>query len=216
MPQLVFHMKLSPSPRHRGITLIETLIALVVAALGILGVLGMQMRTLADSQTGVRRAQAIRLIEDLSEHTRVNPNSLGQIDNYLSGWNSTPTRTTDCATSACAPSALAAFQMNRWKTSVSQRLPGGDANVFIAEDEVANAGTGNQRQLGVMISWRENERSGDATYRDPIGLDSDGARGSGAVACPAGKTCHLQYIPLSARCAPYFADATVKFFCTGQ
>ena len=201
--------------RQAGITLLETLIALVVATLGVLGVLGMQMRTLADNQTGVRRAQAIRLIEDLSERTRVNPNSLGQMNAYVSDWGHTPAFASDCASSTCASAELTAFNIAQWKASVSQFLPGGDASVFIAEDETA-AGTGNRRQLGVMLSWRENEKSSDASYKTPLGLDSDGKRGPGAATCPANRSCHLQYIPLSARCAPYFADASVQFFCTGQ
>lgn len=201
--------------RQAGISLLETLIALVVATLGVLGVLGMQLRTLADNQTGVRRAQAVRLTEDLSERTRVNPNSLGQMNVYVSDWGHTPAFGTDCASNICAPHQLAAFNMAQWKASVAQLLPGGDASVFIAEDEAATS-TGNRRQLGVMISWRENEKSSDTSYKDPIGLDSDGKRGAGAATCPAGRTCHLQYIPLSARCAPYFADAAVQFFCTGQ
>ena len=57
-----------PKNKHqRGIALIESLVAIVITALGILGILGVQMRTLADTSTTVRRAQAIRLIEDLGE-----------------------------------------------------------------------------------------------------------------------------------------------------
>ena len=63
----------APAQRQRGITLIESLVAIVIMALGILGILGVQMRTLADTQTGVRRAQAVRLIEDLSERIQVSP-----------------------------------------------------------------------------------------------------------------------------------------------
>ena len=205
--------------RQAGITLIETLVALVVAALGILGILGMQMRTLADTQTGVRRAQALRLVEDLSERTRVNPNSLGQIGSYASDWNATAPPTADCAASQCTPAELALYHLARWKTSVAQVLPGGSAKIFIAEDEAASsAAAGNRRQLGVMLRWRENEASAASDYQDPIGLDGDGQRADAgdALTCPAGYTCHLQYIPLSARCAPYFADSKVQFFCTGQ
>ena len=43
-----------PLHRQHGITLIESLVAIVVAALGILGILGVQMRTLTDTQTTVR------------------------------------------------------------------------------------------------------------------------------------------------------------------
>lgn len=209
--------RLSVLRRQAGITLVETLIALVVTAMGLLAVLGTQLRALTDNQTGVRRAQAIRLIEDLSERTRVNPHSLAQIGAYVSDWDHQPPATAagNCADSACSPGQLAAFHLARWKASVSQVLPGGRAHVFIAEDE-AGASDGNRRQLGVMIGWRENEASGNADYRKPLGLDSHDRRGNGAAACPDGRTCHLQYIPLSARCAPYFGDAAVEFFCAGQ
>ena len=38
-------MKAKPLSRQRGITLIESLVAIVISALGILGILGVQMRT---------------------------------------------------------------------------------------------------------------------------------------------------------------------------
>jgi type IV pilus assembly protein PilV len=69
--------------KQLGITLLESLIAIVVAALGILGILGVQMRTLTDTQTSMR-TQAIRLIEDLSERMKVNPNALLSIGDYTS------------------------------------------------------------------------------------------------------------------------------------
>ncbi|WP_280192403.1 type IV pilus modification protein PilV [Delftia sp. PS-11] len=206
---------LSRHAPQAGITLIESLIALVIASLAVLGVLGSQLRTLADNQSGVRRAQAIRLIEDFSERTRANPNSLGQISAYVSDWDSaTAAPATDCAASACSAAQLAAHNLAHWKASVNQVLPGGKAKVFISEDE-ATAASGNQRQLGIMISWRENEQSGDASYKTPLGINSAGERGTNATTCPADRTCHLQYIPLSARCAPYFSDSAVQFFCAG-
>ena len=80
-------MLMTSKPRaQRGITLIESLIAILIMALGILGVLGVQMRTLSDTQTSVRRAQAIRVIEDLSERIKVNPNGLANINTYLTSW----------------------------------------------------------------------------------------------------------------------------------
>ena len=74
-------MKNTFNKPQRGITLIESLVAIVVMALGILGILGIQMRTLSDTQNGVRRAQAIRLIENLSERKKVNPNSAKNYNN---------------------------------------------------------------------------------------------------------------------------------------
>ena len=220
-------MTAPPRRRQRGITLIESLIAIVVAALGILGIVGVQMRTLTDTQTSVRRAQAVRLIEDLGERLRVAPNALADINAYPSGFANMPT-VTSCA-SNCTPAQLAAYNLSNWKNAVATTLPRGQANIFFAPGE----GTGaqpNRRQLGVMISWRENERDTSATtaleqkkFKDNIDATkvstgfgatlTDGA--NAANACPAGRTCHLQYLPVAARCAPYLADATAQFFCPG-
>ncbi len=191
--------------RQRGVTLIESLISLLVAALGIMGIIGMQMRTLVDTQTGVRRAQAIRLIEDLGERTKVHPNALMSISSYLSDFGELPD-VSDCA-SGCDRAALAEFDVASWKQAVRQQLPLGDAAIFSAPGEAA----GNQRLLGVMVAWRENERDdADDDYRDAIDAAADG----GDVECPDGFTCHLQFIPVGARCAPYTSDLN-RFFCPG-
>ena len=143
-------MQLTPYPsrrRQRGITLIESLIALMVAVLGVLGILGVQMRTLTDTQAGVRRAQAIRLTEDLAERLQNNPDALGN----LAAYTGVPTSSNDCKSTACAPADLATYDIKQWRTFVAEALPGGQATVFIPK--------GGLRQLGVLIGWRENRFS---------------------------------------------------------
>lgn len=212
--------QLLPARRQRGITLIESLVAIVVAALGILGILGVQMRTLSDTQTTVRRAQAIRLIEDLSERLRASPNALADINSYLSDFSNEPTPG-NCS-SNCNPVQLAAYNVASWKQSVKNNLPLGQASIFLAPGEGAGANP-NRRQLGVIVSWRENERDTSSTFKNDI--DATKIRGNDGVtltagtdlpnACPPNRTCHLQYLPVAARCAPYLADATVQYFCPG-
>lgn len=204
------------SPRQqRGITLIESLIALIVAALGILGIVGMQMRTLADTQTSVRRAQAIRLVEDLSERMRVAPNALINLDNYVSDFEDDTDIDVDCAATACSNNDLVKFNLQTWKQAVQIALPLGGAKVFAAPDEAA-AGDGNQRQLGVLLRWSEKERhDADDDYREAI----NAVLSAGGLAddCAAGYTCHLQYVPVAARCASYAtsSEADPQFFCPG-
>ena len=213
-------MKPTSIQNQRGITLIESLVAIVVAALGILGILGVQMRTLTDTQTTVRRAQAIRLIEDLGERLRVTPNALADINAYPSAFANEPVPGS-CA-SNCTPSQLAAYNVASWKQAVKNNLPLGQASIFLAPGEGAGANP-NRRQLGVMISWRENERDNSSAYKDDIDASkvraNDGVTltdGTNAAnACPADRTCHLQYLPVAARCAPYLADASVQYFCPG-
>lgn len=213
-------MKTTSVRHQRGITLLESLVAIVVAALGILGILGVQIRTLTDTQTTVRRAQAIRLIEDLGERMKVNPNALADIDAYKSGFSEEPTP--GSCSSGCNHSQLAAYDLAVWKQTVKNTLPLGQASVFLAPGEGTGANP-NRRQLGMMISWRENERDTSSAYKDDIDATkvraADGSLSAGtdaANACPADRTCHLQYLPVAARCAPYFANTAVQYFCPGS
>ncbi len=212
-------MQNTSNPSQRGITLIESLVAIVIAALGILGVLGVQMRTLTDTQTSVRRAQAIRLIEDLSERMKVSPNALLSLKDYESGYNEigSSLTATSCDSTTCAPAEQAKYDLKQWKTTVQQTLPGGQASIFLAPGETAET---NRRQLGVIIAWRENEREGTKT--DDIDASkiraADGTFTAGTDttnACPTDKTCHLQYIPVAARCAPYDnGSGTKMLYCS--
>ena len=202
--------------RQRGITLIESMVALVIAALGILGILGVQMRTLSDTSTTVRRAQAIRLIDDLGERMRTNPNAMVNLGSYVSNFATNPA-VGSCA-SGCDHTALAAYDLAVWKQAVRNSLPLGQAEIFIPPAE-AGVAAAQRRQLGVMIAWRENEGDGrktddiDATkVRDNSGTLTDGA----TLACPADRICHLQYIPVPARCAPYVPGGNAPmYYCPG-
>ena len=204
--------------RQRGITLIESLVALVIAALGILGILGVQMRTLSDTSTTVRRAQAIRLIEDLGERMRTNPNAMVNLGSYVSNFATNPA-VGSCA-SGCDHAALAAYDLAVWKQAVRNSLPLGQAEIFIPPAE-AGVAAAQRRQLGIMIAWRENERDTTAAYKDDIDAtkvrDNSGNLTNGAaLACPANSICHLQYIPVPARCAPYAPGGNAPmYYCPG-
>lgn len=205
---------LAARKRQRGISLIESLVAMVIAALGILGIVGVQLRTLADTQTSVRRAQAILLIEDLSERMKVNPNALNNLSSYDSDFDDTPTP--DSCAANCTPAQQTSYDLATWKQTVANNLPLGEASIFLAPGE-----TQGRRQLGVMIAWRENERSGaDSAFKDNIDttkilVDGEWVAGAGDTVCPENRICHLQYIPVSARCAPYDnGSSTPTFFCS--
>ena len=210
---------------QRGISLIESLVAMVVTALGVLGILGMQMRTLSDTSTTVRRAQAIRMIEDLGERIKTSPNALGHLSAYISPFSNVPSVPAGGCTSGCDSADLAIHDLAVWKKAIADTLPLGQASIFVppAEDEDPPAIPAVQgRQLGVVIAWRENEGEGrktndiDATkVRAADGTLKDGA--NAANDCPADFTCHLQYIPVVGRCAPYApGGGTPTYYCPGS
>ena len=203
------HTLLQP---QRGITWLESLVAIVVMALGILGILGVQMRTLSDTQTGVRRAQAIRLIEDMGERMKANPSALANLSSYVSNFAASPT-VPSCA-SGCTAANLATYDVAVWKRTVRESLPLGKASIFVAPGEA----DGNRRQLGVIVAWRENERDGMSTT-DKAAINATLTAGAGTDtatnACPADHTCHLQYIIAPSRCAPYSPDGVTTYYCPG-
>lgn len=179
----------------RGSTLIEVLVSILVLVLGALSVLGLQLRTLASTQTSAQRAIAANLISDLGERVRANSNRFNEIGTYETGWNDSP-GTTDCTSAACAPNALAQYTIANWKTQVTASLPAAKAAVFLAPAESGVTGS-NRRQLGVMVSWRMNERRKETdTNADFAAYTNVFKVEAGAVSCPTDRICHLMYVQL--------------------
>ena len=173
--------------RPHGIALLESLVAIVILAIAVLGMLGVQLRTLADTQTAVRRAQGIRLIEDFAERIKTNPDGFRQLRHYVAGWNAVP-EAPDCRQTVCDAATLAKWDIAVWKQAVADTLPLGRASVFESSDETR---PGHGRQLGVMVAWRASERGkADKAYTAPLTLPSPGAEAD----CPAGLTCHLAHV----------------------
>lgn len=217
----------------RGISLLEPLVAMVVLVIGILAMLVVQMRTLADTQTSTRRAQSMRLIEDLGERMRANPHGWDQLERYLSDWqgSSAAPLAKPCDAQACSARELADYEITQWRLQVERSLPLGQSRLFLAPGENVAA---NRRQLGVMIRWRESAYAlpgeGDqALLRDQVDSTKrvgmplqDGVvdeRG-GAVTCQDDDgdlryTCHLQYLALNARCTAERSSGTVLYHCAG-
>lgn len=194
---------------QKGISLLESLVAIIVLSLGLLGILGAQMRTLTNTQDSARRLQAIRLIEDLSERIKVQPDAIGQASLYITkGWLDTTKNleellpdTANCfnINKACTPTEFAKFDQKRWIENVAQSLPLAQVNVFSTSDS---------KQLGVMLAWRSNENNITAASEllPPPAANTE-------VACPDDRTCHLQYISLNQRCIPI---DTEKAYCPEQ
>ncbi len=159
-----------PQARQRGVSLIESLVAMVVLSFGVLGLLGAQLRTMVNNQSANHMATASRLADSLIERIKTNPNATPALntnfdindplnvaqwvwlEDYEVNWGSTTTVATDCDTGFCTPADRATWDINRWKQAVTQTLPNGEGQVLVSPD--------NERQLIVIIGWRANEQGG--------------------------------------------------------
>jgi len=68
--------------RQRGTTLVEILIALVIAAFGLLGLAGLQMRLQLSDMESYQRAQALLLLDDMANRLAANRD---QAATYVTG-----------------------------------------------------------------------------------------------------------------------------------
>lgn len=183
-------MKKPPSfsRRETGISLIESLVALLVLALGILGIAGLQTRSLVDTRITNSRAVAASMVDDLSERMQFNLGAqLLPANPYLIGWGALPANP-GCRPGPCTPQQIAAMDMNEWKQTLAALLPRGDAAVFQSPLDPT--------QIGVLIGWTNN-------VSDQANAEGDNGRfiapqtintGVAGQACPAGLICHLVYI----------------------
>ena len=174
-----------------GSALLESLVSMLVLTVGVLSLATAQLRTLAETQTSVRRSQAIRAIEDLAERIKANPDGFGQLraGSYASDWDADTAPADDgCNSQPCTPAELARSDVQSWKKHLAETLPLGGANVFTSTGGIADAA--NIRQLGVMVGWRANERAhiGDPAYTTAFKVSPAG------IECPEKLICHLAYV----------------------
>jgi type IV pilus assembly protein PilV len=175
-----------PQPQQ-GIMLLESLVALALLALVAFGLLGMQLRSLANARSTVHRAQAIRLIEDLAERIRAHPVRMHPLPAEAAHWEQ-PAPPPSCRDVGCDSAALARWDIARWKQAIAGALPEGRGVVF---ETTVGPPPGHARKLGVMVGWRANTRPGaDPALDAPFKIDPQPA----GMHCPAGLLCHLAHV----------------------
>jgi type IV pilus assembly protein PilV len=142
---------------QRGFTLIETLVSMVVLAVGMLGIAALYIEGLRSSQASVSRTIAVNLAADMADRIRANPNApAGAYAGVGPGANN------NCVNGPgpCLPAQLAQDDWFWWFQDVQNRLPGGAA-AAIAEDPVAVAPA---TQYDIVLTWPEPGQAVPATY----------------------------------------------------
>lgn len=101
----------------KGFTLIETLVALTVLSIGLLGLASLQVQALRYNTDAYLRTQATTLAYDILDRMRAN-NTGAASGSYVS--SAVPTATPkDCDSVACTSAELAVYDLNRWYTALN-------------------------------------------------------------------------------------------------
>jgi type IV pilus assembly protein PilV len=169
---------------QRGISLIESLVAIVVLALGISGLALVQARMLVASRAATGHAIALALADDLTNRMMFNAET-ARANGYALGWNEQPAGG-DCSSAPCSGASLARADLQAWRSMVVSALPSGNATVFRSP---ADAG-----QVGIAIAWAMNEDAradaDQAKYRKPFAVTA----ASHGIDCPVDSLCHVIYV----------------------
>lgn len=146
---------------NRGFSMIESLVALVVLSVGLLGAASMLLVSLRDQARALRHQHALLLVTDIAERIRANP-ARAAYAAVPSGSRITCEEASPCDSSALARQDVAAFQaaarrllphqrprpvirfepaigpatQDRYLISLSWTSPGNDAGESEATDEV--------------------------------------------------------------------------------
>jgi len=183
-------MKTQHLKNQGGFTLIEVLVAMIIFAIGMLGLAGLQTRALQDNQDAYLRTQAIFLANDMSDRIKANVDFWGlqaaapltaarlntartsaegySTSNYpFCSTDDNPAGGTGTPTGYCANTAMAYYDWYRWRQDAIDTLPGGDTDVTW----IASASRGNDgAYLTITVSWVQTVSAmagASATMPDP-------------------------------------------------
>jgi type IV pilus modification protein PilV len=162
--------------RQRGFNLIEILVALVVLSMGLLGIVGLQLSSIRNTQSSYSRSLAVAAMNDLAE--RIYANNPGALAGNYSGLDSA---TINCAVApapicaleasgAAAPAACTPAQMATYDFFVAAcGLPSGASRVGGVTDlltlgriRTICAAVCPPSSLNIIVNWNDRGSSGDA------------------------------------------------------
>ena len=140
--------------KNAGFTLIEILIAMLVLAVGLLGLAGLQATSLKNNQSAYNRSQATQLAYDLADRMRANTSGIAS---YTTTTPSAAVAKQNClTTTGCSPTDMAINDLYEWNLAVTTALPSGTGTISIS------AGI-----YTITVNWDDNRDGSVDTSNDP-------------------------------------------------
>lgn len=139
-----------------GSSLIEVVVAMFVLAVGMLGVLSMQVKSMQFNQSAYYYSQAVYLSNEILESMRSNRSVA---NTYLIELDeATPTAAKDCGAqgATCTPAELRSFNISQWRENISATLTSGKSSI---------QRTGDYYAITVQFDDSRSEFGGDG---DPV------------------------------------------------
>lgn len=141
---------------QKGFSLIEALIALLVIAIGLLGIAGLQAASVYRTHAGEINSLAAIEAQSIVAAMIANPNAFpanGTAADYNTLDAVTVSYPTDCATTACSPADMALYDLHQWGAELATDLPQGKGAIACAQTPP---------QCTVTVSWNQKQMAASA------------------------------------------------------
>jgi type IV pilus assembly protein PilV len=110
--------------RQQGFGLVESLVALVVVSVGMIGIAVLYGQGLSASRTAFYRTEAVNLVSDMADRIRLNRRAGASYADAGDDNDCDPSGNVDCTIAE-----MAAQDIFEWQAQVEGRLPGGEGVV---------------------------------------------------------------------------------------
>ena len=135
----------APPATQKGVGLLEVLIAIVIIAIGLLGLAGLQTVSLQLNQGALVRSQASNLAYDITERIRAN-------------WSDAAAYNIDVDHEPeSSPETIAARDIKEWRDALAATLPDGKGSVEVVGNRVT-----------VIIQWLDANDEDAGFERDTV------------------------------------------------
>ncbi len=123
--------------RQQGLTLVESMIALLVISIGLLGIAALQLTAVQQNATALNHSKAVWISYNMTDRIRANPREFA---NYAD-IDTANDYEQDCMGGDCSTSQMIESDAADWATQM-ENLPGGRGII-----------TGDATQLTISVMW---------------------------------------------------------------
>jgi type IV pilus assembly protein PilV len=126
--------------RQRGVTLLESMVALVVISIGLLGIAAMQITSMGLNASALRNSQAVWSGYNMADRVRANITEFANYD----GIDTSTSYSQNCMSGPCTNAQMVTADAQDWGNEL-QNLPGGRGTI-----------TGNANLLVISVMWDDD------------------------------------------------------------
>ena len=137
----------------RGFSLVELLVAMLIFAIGMLGLASLQGHGLQYNMDAYERSQAVFFAYDMSDRMRAN--IAGVNANAYAALAAPPNPLTSCvaANPVCDNAGMAAADASEWFTAIAAALPGGGGSVNCQDSDVDGDACTDGSLHRIRVTW---------------------------------------------------------------